>query len=137
MKGKVFLDTNILVYLHSLKEDRKRAISTDILEACDCWTSMQALNEFCNVNLKKLNRSCEEIELAMDEIRSMCTICFISLDTIRYALSLHARYRYSYYDCVMLASALQHGCKYFLSEDLSSGQIIESRLTIVNPFEST
>jgi len=41
---------------------------------------------------------------------------------------------YSYYDSLMLASALEYGCEYFISEDLSSGQIIEKRMTILNPF---
>ena len=35
----------------------------------------------------------------------------------------------------MLASALEYGCKYFISEDMSAGQTIENRLLIVNPFE--
>jgi len=134
MKGKVFLDTNILVYLHSLKEERKRTISTDILETCDCCTSTQALNEFCNVSLRKLNRSRGEIEEAIDEMRDMCIVCAVAIDTIRYALALHVRYGYSYYDCVMLACALESGCGIFYSEDLSSGQTIDNRLLILNPF---
>ncbi|MCL2301463.1 MAG: PIN domain-containing protein [Firmicutes bacterium] len=134
MRGKVFLDTNILVYLHSLKEERKRIISTDLLETRDCCTSVQALNEFCNVSLKKLNRSRDEIEQALDEMRDMCTICAVSLNTIRYALALHTRYGYSYYDCVMLACALENDCGIFCSEDLSSGQTIDNRLLIINPF---
>ena len=135
MKGKVFLDTNILVYLHSSKEVRKRMISTDILENCDCCTSVQALNEFCNVNLRKLNRSREEIEQAIDEIKDICTVFTVSIETLRYALALHARYGYAYYDCVMLASALENGCSRIVSEDMASGQIIDSRLIIFNPFE--
>ena len=51
------------------------------------------------------------------------------------ALMLHERYGYSYYGCVMLACALENGCTKIYSEDMSSGQIIEDRLLILNPYE--
>ncbi|MDR3275689.1 MAG: hypothetical protein LBT11_00535, partial [Treponema sp.] len=50
------------------------------------------------------------------------------------ALHLMKRYNYSYYDCLMLASALKHGCAHIFTEDMSDGQIIEGTLQIVNIF---
>jgi predicted nucleic acid-binding protein len=46
---------------------------------------------------------------------------------------LHLRYRYSWWDCLLLASAVDLGCTHFLSDDLQDGQAIEG-LTIVDPF---
>jgi predicted nucleic acid-binding protein len=48
-------------------------------------------------------------------------------------------YHYSWWDCLLLASAIELGCMHFLSEDLQDGQTIEGascnrRLTIVDPF---
>ena len=49
------------------------------------------------------------------------------------ALDVQARYRYSFYDSLIVASALDAGCTRLYSEDLQDGQRIEG-LTIENPF---
>ncbi|MDR0516641.1 MAG: PIN domain-containing protein [Fibromonadaceae bacterium] len=65
--------------------------------------------------------------------------CFISTQvlrssTVKKSLALNERYGYSYYDCLIIASALESNCKYLFSEDMQHGQIIENTLKIVNPF---
>jgi len=50
------------------------------------------------------------------------------------ALSLKDRYGYSYYDCLMLASALEGNCRVIYTEDMSDGQMIDGALEIINPF---
>jgi len=49
------------------------------------------------------------------------------------ALGIRARWRYGFYDSLVIAAALATGCTRLLSEDLQHGQRIES-LTIVDPF---
>ncbi len=44
------------------------------------------------------------------------------------------RYRFSYFDSLILASALTANCQILYSEDLQHGQVIDGRLTIINPF---
>ena len=60
----------------------------------------------------------------------------ISSQTVVVARSLHLRFRYSWWECLLLASALELGCTHFLSEDLQDGQAIQG-LTIVDPFAHT
>ena len=55
--------------------------------------------------------------------------------TICKAVELKESYGYSYYDSLMLASALESDCDIILTEDMQDGQIIENRLKIINPFE--
>ncbi len=52
----------------------------------------------------------------------------------RSALQLQLRWRFSFYDSLIVAAALEAGCKRLLSEDLQHGQRIET-LTIENPFK--
>lgn len=52
------------------------------------------------------------------------------------ALDLSERYGFSFYDCAILASALQAGCGAVYTEDLQDGQVIEGRLLVRNPFSS-
>jgi len=134
MSDRIFLDTNVLLYVYSDEEEKKR-ISKRIFQEQECLTCLQALNEFCNVCLKKWRFSREGIEEAIDQIAEGCTIMPVSINTLMQALALHERYGYSYYDCVMLASALENGCTKIYSEDMSSGQIIEDRLLILNPYK--
>ncbi|MCL1941141.1 MAG: hypothetical protein FWG09_04290 [Synergistaceae bacterium] len=49
-------------------------------------------------------------------------------------LDIHEKYRYSYYDSLIIASALEHDCQYLLTEDMANGQVIEGQLTIQNIF---
>ena len=48
-------------------------------------------------------------------------------------LEVRNRYGFSYWDCQIVAAALESGCRLLYSEDMQSGQIIDGRLTIMNP----
>ena len=132
MNDRAFVDTNIFVYIYSEDENIRREISQRELDKYDCIISTQVLNEFSNICIKKLNKTTEEIELAIDEMVNECILLPIEIKTIKKALFIHKKYTYGYYDSLMIASALLSECKYFLSEDLSDGQIIENKLKIVN-----
>jgi len=132
MNDKAFIDTNIFIYLYSEDEMQKQNISQKAVDKYDCIISTQVLNEFSNVCIGKLNKSVEEVELAINEIIEQCTVSLIEKHNIKQALEIHKRYGYKYYDCLMLVSALNFDCKYFITEDMSDNQIIDGRLTIIN-----
>ena len=134
MNGSVFLDTNILAYLYSASEPLKRSKSISILTNYICITSTQALNEFSNVFIKKYKMSKDFIKQAIANISKTCSVQLITEKTIDFALDLNDKYGYSFYDCLMLASALENNCEILFSEDMASGQIIEGRLKIINPY---
>jgi predicted nucleic acid-binding protein len=72
----------------------------------------------------------------LDGIEAVCDeIMIIQRKTINKALNLKDNYGYSYYDCLMLAAALEGNCDTIFTEDMSDGQIIEDQLKIVNPFK--
>jgi predicted nucleic acid-binding protein len=54
-------------------------------------------------------------------------------DFLAEAWAIQDRHKISFYDALLVASALAAGCTMFVSEDLNNGQKIET-LTIVNPF---
>jgi len=134
MKDKVFVDTNVIVYLYSEDEADKQSCALAATALYDCVTSTQVLNEFSNICLKKLKMPTEIIESAIDEISKEFDVELIDSKTIKKALKLHKKYNFSYYDCLILASALAYGCQYLLTEDLNNGQIIENSLKIRNIF---
>jgi predicted nucleic acid-binding protein len=132
MKERAFIDTNIVIYLYSEDEPRKQGISQMAIDKYDCVVSTQVLNEFSNVCIGRLKRSSEEVGLAIDEITEQTSVMLIEKHIIKSALEIHRRYRYTYFDSLMLASALDSDCKYLITEDLADGQIINNKLIIVN-----
>ena len=54
--------------------------------------------------------------------------------TILEACGLADRYKFSFYDSLILSAALECECDLLFSEDLNNGQLIENKLKIVNPF---
>lgn len=127
-----FLDTNILIYAFT---SDPRAVIAEQLLARGFVTSVQGLNEFANVARRKLGMSWEEIRDALAAIRTLAkAILPVDLAAHSNALALAERYEFSFFDALMLASALQGGCVTFWSEDMQNGTVINGRLRIANPF---
>jgi predicted nucleic acid-binding protein len=133
MSGKAFFDTNVLVYVVGQKDER-----TDRAEALLAGggiVSVQVLNELANVSRKKLRLSWEEIDEVLAAIRVLCPSPVpLTIDTHDTGRRIAARYGYSMFDGVIVASALEAECDTLFSEDLQDGQVIEGRVTVRNPF---
>jgi predicted nucleic acid-binding protein len=67
-----------------------------------------------------------------DTLRPLCRV-FPSVDLLKNALDVKDRYKFHFYDALIVAAALDAGCERLYSEDLNHGQAIE-RLRIENPF---
>jgi predicted nucleic acid-binding protein len=133
MSARIFLDTNVLVY--ALAEDDPRSTRVYSLLAGGTIVSVQVLNEFAAVARRKLQMSWVEVEEALAAIRAICPApAPITVRTHEAALAISVRYGYRIYDALIAAAALQAGCTTLYSEDMQDGQVIESRLTIRNPF---
>jgi predicted nucleic acid-binding protein len=115
-------------------EPNKRQRAIDCVRSAEAWISTQVLNETINVLKRKFSLSYSQIRDAVQEISKGFPIILVSVNTIEIALNLAERYQYSYFDSLILASALEAGCQILYSEDLQDGQRIENQLTIVNPF---
>jgi predicted nucleic acid-binding protein len=135
MNVKAFLDTNILIYAYSAKEPKKRDVACRLLNQYDCITSTQIFNEASNVWLKKFNWNIDRIKEHLDNIELICEeVLAIERSTINMALDLRQDYNFSYYDSLMLASALEGDCVVIFTEDMNDGQYINKSLQIVNSF---
>ena len=129
---KVFFDTNVLVY--AVGVDDKGRIARDLLDAGGL-VSVQCLNEFANVALRKLKMEWDEVAPLLDAIRTRCAPV-IALTEARHVAGTRVarKYRLSVYDGMILAAALSADCDILYSEDMHHGLVIDGRLTITNPF---
>ena len=127
-----FLDTNVLLYV--LSADEGKADRAEALVAEGGVVSVQVLNEFASVTLRKLGMSVAETRESLAAVRSSCEVVPVTADTHDRGLDLVERNGFAVYDAMIVASALLAGCDTLLSEDMQSGQVVEDRLTITNPF---
>ena len=125
------LDTNILVYAFT---DDLRSATAQTLLSEPFILSVQALNEFANVAWRKLGMNWAGIRLAIGDLGTLATaIVPVDKECNSLALDLAARYNFSVFDALMIATALQAGSERCFSEDMQHGLVVDG-LTILNPF---
>lgn len=133
---KAFLDTNILVYLYSENEPEKQLIARELISdtESDYLISTQVVGEFINILFRKFGCSIPVIRIAVDDFIENFRLVEIHPITIHKALFVMEKYRFSYWDSMIISSALENECTILYSEDLHDGQIMEKNLRITNPF---
>lgn len=130
---KPFLDTNLLVYAQT-SDPRSTAARQAILTGG--VISVQVLNEFAAVLRRKLKRDWDEIAEAVADVRTtLGPIQSITIETHEVAVDLARQHGFSFYDALIVASALEAKCDTLLTEDLQADRTIHG-LTIVNPLPS-
>lgn len=135
MPVKCFFDTNVLLYLYS-DEPLKRTAAIKAFDSGRACISIPILNEFSRVLLEKkqFGLPFDRVSAAVNQLQEFMEILPVNHKVLSQALKIGERYRYSHFDSFHLATALENGCDLFFSEDMQSGQIIDGRLGIINPF---
>ena len=139
MSGKAFfLDTNIFIYTFDHTATRKQEIATELLEDAirgkGC-ISYQVIQEFLNVASRRLSPPLTETQSQQYLKTVLAPLCefYPDSDFFRRGLDIKERWRFSWYDSLIITAALECGCETLYSEDLQHKQKIES-LTVINPF---
>lgn len=132
MPAKGFIDTNIVIY--ALGPNSAKAALAAPLFAAHPTISTQVLSETANVALKKLALPLLETSKLLAMLEATCRVEIVTSATMHRALDITGRYGYSWFDSLIVASALEAGCDALYTEDMQYGQVIEGKLTIINPF---
>lgn len=137
MSAEFFVDTNIFVYqLEALDERKKRTADAVIDDALTSGCiSFQVVQECLNTIVRKAEIPLNAVgaQRYLDDV--LCPMWRVMPSQRLYSrgIRLQARYQYSFYDSLIIAAALQAGCKRLITEDLQHGQQIDG-LRIENPF---
>ena len=127
----------IFVYLFDETDDDKREraerLVQQALENETGCISYQVVQETINVITRKLNATPEKARQILDRVLIPLWRVNPTRTLYQRGLDLQTRYRLSFYDSLIVASALAAGCKTLYSEDMQHGQHIEG-ITITNPF---
>jgi len=137
MKDKIFIDSNIFLYAFNDDDINKQNIATKIImnKNISYYISVQVINEVSNNMLRKLQFSNTEIKEFIDDSYKRYNVLDIKKDIFLLACDIRDKYNISYYDSLILSSAINSNCTILYSEDMQHNQKIEN-LTIINPFEN-
>lgn len=138
--SKIFLDTNILVYIYDRHDDARHQSAVRLFG--EEWVndekviSMQVIAEFCNVMLTKkgLIMKVPDLEFVITNVLKPLLGHVPSAEFYQGAARLYASHSLSFYDALIVQAALDLDCALLYSEDLQGGQTF-GKLKVVNPFK--
>ena len=121
-------------------DERKRAVAervvSDALVDGRGVVSHHVVQEALNVMTRELGASTDDARRFLEAVLDPLWQIGPSTDLYASALDVRGRYGFSFYDALIVASALAAGCTRLLSEDLQHGQRVGD-LTNVDPFRAS
>ena len=137
MAERVFVDSNLWLYAAMEEEDgdEKCAIAKQIIEQNDVIISIQVINEVSFNLLRKYDYTEQEVVAFIHQMTASCPLSRLDIQTCLDASSLRQGYRLSFWDSLIVSSALEAGCAMLYSEDMQHGLRIRD-MQIINPFLS-
>jgi len=138
MTAKIYVDTNILVYAHDstagAKHQRAREILVDLWKSGQGCLSVQVLQEFYVTVTQKVACPMAPSRAAniIQEL-SAWRVHQPSSGDVLHAIAIQERCRISFWDAMILQSAIRMHCASIWSEDLNAGQLYDG-IRLVNPF---
>ncbi|HHF51416.1 MAG TPA: PIN domain-containing protein [Candidatus Aminicenantes bacterium] len=138
MKDKVFLDTNIIVYAHDRSSGKKNAIAKEIIgylwESKKGVISVQVLQEFFVCVTQKISNPLQIKSARMIlEYLSTWEVVVNDKHITLQAIDIQDKFKFSFWDSLIIQAAVQGQAGILLSEDLLDGQVVMGT-KILNPF---
>jgi predicted nucleic acid-binding protein len=132
-----FVDTNVWLYAlirgqNATKAQRARTLIT---QGTSIVVSTQVINEICVNLIKRENFTAMQTRDLINDFYAAYTVIELDQSILVLATSLREQYTLSYWDSLIVASALSSGASILHSEDMHDQLIVDQRLTIVNPFK--
>lgn len=135
MTDKIFIDSNIWIYLYLKEPSEKYLKSFELVK--DNFNkiviSTQVLSEVYVALTKKYSMPKEKtIEIMLEMISAFKVVDIDVLSTVK-TFELCAKNNYSYWDNLIISAALLAKCHVLYSEDMQHGQTVEKHIKIINP----
>jgi predicted nucleic acid-binding protein len=137
MNEIAFFDTNILLYMHDVRDQAKydiaRATFRTHLEKGLLVISTQVVQEFYSA-AKRLHMAASDAAVEAEALCGLPMIANGRIEIVR-AMAIERRYQLSFWDALILAAAETAEASTLFTEDLTHGQWIGS-VKVVNPFRT-
>lgn len=138
MSPRVFVDTNVLVYLRDSTEPEKQRHAAEwmahLWETGDGRVSTQVLSEYYVAVTSKLVPGMPAAE-AREDVVALATWDPLppDPDLMEDAWAIEDRWGFSFWDALVVAAGRRLGCSILLTEDLQDGQDLDG-LVVHSPF---
>ena len=138
---KFFLDTNIIIYSFDKSSRKKKNISVELIDNAlstgQGVISHQVIQEFVSVAISKFkkNFNAEKLTIFFEEVMFPLWKAYPDREMYISALQIQDKYQLSWWDSLIVASALITGCNKLYTEDLQHGLQCHT-LKIINPYLS-
>lgn len=130
-----FLDSNIWIYGLAKNQDKhKQKLSAQLIQTTSVVVSTQVINEVCINLIRKADFTEEQVRDLITAFYKGSRVISFDMEILTQASSLRERYALSFWDSLIVSSALYAGLSTLYSEDMQNGLIVNEQLEIVNPF---
>ena len=131
---RYFIDSNVWLYAFIEGGDAdKSARARSIVQANDAIVSTQVINEVCVNLVKKVDFAEADVRRMVASFYRRCTVVPFDQATLLRASEVREQHSFSFWDSLIIASAILAGVDVLYSEDMQAGFEIDS-VRIVNPF---
>lgn len=138
----IFIDSNIWLYRLLADQDpdpqedaRKRRIAITLTESEGIVVSTQIINEVCSVLIRRSALNESQILDLIEDFETHCTVIKLTISTLKQASNLRNQYNFSFWDSLIISTALSGGASILYSEDMQDSLVVANQLEIVNPFK--
>nr|WP_281257108.1 PIN domain-containing protein [Calothrix elsteri] len=97
--------------------------------------STQVINEVCSVLKRKASFTELKIKQVIESFYSRVAVVELDSQILIHATELRTRYSFSFWDGLIVASALSVNTDIIYSEDMQDSLLIEGKITIINPLK--
>ncbi|MBU1599858.1 PIN domain-containing protein [bacterium] len=125
-----FVDTNIWLYAFlNGQDDPKHATAKTLLQQqCKPVISTQVINEVCLNLLKKVKFTEKQIGQLIESFYEKYRVIQFGRIVLLEAPGLRQRYSLSFWDSLIISSALQSNASILYSEDMQDRLVVDNRL---------
>jgi predicted nucleic acid-binding protein len=136
MKDKILIDTNLWIYLYASNPEGKRRTIEEVIQQNfeKVILSPQILGELYHVVTRKGFQTQKSAKHIVLEMVATFPVSEIGSADVLEAIRVHEMFNYSYWDSLLIATALLNDCESLYSEDMQHKQSIEGKIRIINPF---
>jgi predicted nucleic acid-binding protein len=139
MNGRAFVDSSVLIYAYGTTAQGKHRKAKELLqslwEARQGVLSVQVLQEiFINITSKIPQPLPGATARSIVDGYRLWMLAPTGAETVLHAVDLQATLGFSFWDSMIVASALEADCERLYSESLRDGRLIKGRLRVANPF---
>ncbi|MEZ4528502.1 MAG: PIN domain-containing protein [Desulfobacterales bacterium] len=133
-KKLCFIDSNIWLYAFISSQDSDKSVAArSVIRDNDIVISTQVINEVCINLIRKALFTEDEIRDVVNSFYNKYSIIEFSREIVHKASIIREQHEFSFWDSLIVSSAVQSESEILYSEDMHNGFIIENT-KIVNPF---